>query len=500
MVSVTDKTGLVPFMQGLVALGFEIVSTGGTRKHLLEKEVPVTEVSQYTGFPEMMDGRLKTLHPRVHGGLLGRPEDLAIMNENGIQPFELLVCNLYAFEQTVASGASPYKCIENIDIGGPAMLRSAAKNNAYLGVVTSPDQYDRVLEELRAGPLSAKSRLKLARRAFAHTAKYDIAISNYFGGLVGEEFPDPFFLVGSGAMQLRCGENPHQRGRWYPTDPAKPGPLGGKLLQEGKGCSYVNFLDLSAAFRTVMSFEEPATCINKHASPCGIAMASTLVASYEAAFASDKKSALGGVYAFNRVVTLELVQAIGKRFVECIIAPGFEADALEALRQKTDLRIVDMGTDYYDSPVEARTTIGGVLVQDVDRGDPPDTQWEVVSKRQPTETEWQSLRFAWRACPPVVSNAIVFVQGTATVGIGGGQPNRVDCVIIAGNRAEDKAQGGVMASDAFFPFDDSIREAHKRGIRAVIFTGGGKQDAAVIAAADELDMVLIKTGVRHFRH
>jgi phosphoribosylaminoimidazolecarboxamide formyltransferase/IMP cyclohydrolase len=495
LLSVYDKTGLAEFGQGLVELGWELLASGGTARMLREHHLPVVEVADYTGSPEILGGRVKTLHPAIHGGLLARPDeqDSKQLTSMGWAFIDLAAVNLYPFEDTIARpAASLAEAIENIDIGGVALIRAAAKNHERVTLVCDPKDYSNVLDELRAGGVSAESRRKLAVKGFALTAHYDRAIADY---LAGEK---AFSLSGYPIQPLRYGENPHQNAAVFAYRPGE-GPLGGKVLQ-GKELSYNNLLDLDAAWRTAVSFEQPTICINKHLSPCGIASADRLVDAFTAALASDPVSAYGGVIASNRSLDGETVEAMKGLFVECIIASGFNQAARKRLEKKKNLRLVEMPDMEVWPGYEVRTINHGFVKQDIDRGDPQGTQWKVVTKRQPTEEEWLSLRFAWKACQFAKSNAIVFGRGEATVGIGSGQPNRVDCVHIAAQRAGERARGAVMASDAYFPFPDSIQAAAEYGITAVIQPGGSIRDDQSLEAADAAGIAMVITGVRHFRH
>ncbi|MCS6909025.1 MAG: bifunctional phosphoribosylaminoimidazolecarboxamide formyltransferase/IMP cyclohydrolase [Anaerolineales bacterium] len=500
LLSVHDKTGLVDFARGLHTLGWQLIASGGTARLLREAGLSVTEVSDYTGSPEILGGRVKTLHPAIHGGLLARAieSDRADLLRLGFDYIDLVACNLYPFEQTVARpGVTLAEAIENIDIGGVTLIRAAAKNHERVTLVCDPRDYEPVLQELRAaGRVSDEARRRLAVKGFALTARYDAAITQYLD-------PDYRLSITVYPVQrLRYGENPHQGAILYSFEPGG-GPLGGVVLQ-GKELSYNNLLDLDAAWRCAVSFAAPSVCIVKHLSPCGVASAPTLAEAYRAAFECDPRSAFGGVIAGNRPFDGAVAVALGDLFVECIAAPGFAAEAREALAKKKNCRLVEMPALEIQPRFELRTVTGGLLRQDVDFGDPPGSEWKVVSKREPTEAEWAALRFAWVACQHVKSNAIVFAkvegQVVATVGIGGGQPNRVDCVRIAAERAGERARGAVMASDAFFPFPDSIEVAARAGITAVIHPGGSVRDSETVAAADAAGMALVVTGVRHFRH
>ncbi|GAB4531050.1 MAG: bifunctional phosphoribosylaminoimidazolecarboxamide formyltransferase/IMP cyclohydrolase [Anaerolineales bacterium] len=496
--SLSDKTGLTDLARGLQALGWDFLASGGTAAHLRAAGLPVQEVADYTGSPEILGGRVKTLHPVVHGGLLARDTapDRADLERIGARPIDLLAVNLYPFHQTVARpGVTLEEAIEQIDIGGVALIRAAAKNFARVAVLTDPADYPAVLDELRtAGALSEATRRRLAVKAFAHTAAYDAAIHAYLSGNAAET------LTLYPVQSLRYGENPHQAAALYGWEP-DAGPLGGTLLQ-GKPLSYNNLLDLDAAWRAVVSFERPTVVIVKHLSPCGIASADTLAAAYPPALASDPVSAFGGIIAanrpFDRATAALLLEK--KHFVECIIAPGFTPEARDLLAKKENLRLLSMPDLEITPRHEYRSVVRGLLRQDVDLGDPPETEWRVVTRREPTAAEWQALRFAWKAVQHVKSNAIVFVQGEATVGIGGGQPNRVDCVRMAAERAGEQARGAVMASDAFFPFPDSVEEAAKAGVTAIIQPGGSIRDELSIQTAEAHGMAMVFTGVRHFRH
>jgi len=506
LLSVHDKTGLVPFARGLSQIGVQLIASGGTARALREAGLAVTEVSEYTGSPEILGGRVKTLHPAIHGGLLARAieSDQADLERLKLGYIDVVAVNLYPFEATIAKpGVTLDEAIEQIDIGGVALIRAAAKNHARVTLACDPADYETVLAELMSGGVSDATRARLAVKGFAHTAAYDSAISAYLGQVTGES--TPVHVVGHPIQSLRYGENPHQSAALYSLTPGA-GPLGGTVLQ-GKELSYNNLLDLDGAWRVALSYADPAICIVKHLSPCGVAVNASLAEAYRAAFACDRVSAFGGVIASNRPFDGETAAALADLFVECIAAPGFTEESRAVLAKKKNCRLLEMPNADLGAITpryELRTVAGGFLKQDADFGDPADAVWKVVSKREPTEAEWRALRFAWKTCQNVRSNAIVFAaateSGAATVGIGGGQPNRVDCVKIAGERAGEKARGAVMASDAFFPFPDSVERAILLGITAIVHPGGSMRDADSIAAADAAGLAMVTTGVRHFRH
>jgi phosphoribosylaminoimidazolecarboxamide formyltransferase/IMP cyclohydrolase len=518
LVSVSDKADLGPFVRSLVDLGFEIVSTGGTRKFLIEQQIPVIDISQYTGFPEMMEGRVKTLHPKVHGGLLGRPdlaEDAQSMREHGILPFELVVCNLYPFEATIAKpGVSVGEAIENIDIGGPSMIRSASKNHAYVGVVTHPGQYTRVLEALRQGPLSAELRIELAAAAFELTARYDRAIADYMVGLSRSAaepptaFPATLSLNFSRKLELRYGENPHQQAAFYVEAAPPAASLAASEQLHGKDLSYNNLLDLDAALNLVREFHEPAAVVLKHNNPCGAGIGATLKQAFERAYAGDPVSAFGSILGFNRLVDMAVAEelCLPDRFVEAIIAPGYAPEAFEALttrpKWKANVRLLKCAALNDPRPAwrDYRRVSGGLLAQTTDEGRDPENEWKAVADRPPTEAEINDLIFAWTVCRHVKSNAIVFAKQGTVIGVGAGQMSRVDSVMIAAQKAQGRSSGAVVASDAFFPFRDGIDLAAKAGIRAVIQPGGSRNDVETIVACNQHKMAMLFTGRRHFRH
>jgi phosphoribosylaminoimidazolecarboxamide formyltransferase / IMP cyclohydrolase len=510
LISVSNKAGLTGFARGLKSAGLEILSTGGTAKTLAEAGIPVREVSDFTGAPEVLDGRVKTLHPRVHGGILGRPTEKhrQEMQQAGFVPIDLVVVNLYPFRETVARGAPFEEIIENIDIGGPAMIRSAAKNHERVAVVVDPEDYGRVLAEiLDSGEVSAATRFALARKAFAYTAAYDGAIASHLGRLSAPDapladFPETLHLSATLARALRYGENPHQKAAFYALDGAQGPSLAKAEVLQGKELSYNNLLDLDAAMRLGAEFALPAAAIIKHSNPCGVAVSDAGVTdAYRRARATDPVSAFGGIVAVNRQVDGELGREMSETFLECVIAPSYAPEALEVLSTKKNLRLLayDFSGDAAGA-LELRSVAGGVLVQTRDGATSAAAEGRVASKRAPTAQELADLDFAWRVCKHVKSNAIVFAAGGRTLGIGAGQMSRVDSVRIAVSKARVPLEGSVVASDAFFPFRDGVDEAAKAGAVAVIQPGGSVRDDEVLAAADEHGMALVLTGERHFRH
>jgi phosphoribosylaminoimidazolecarboxamide formyltransferase/IMP cyclohydrolase len=502
LISVSDKTGVAELASGLAELGVEIVSTGSTAKTIRDAGVEVREVSEVTGSPEMMDGRVKTLHPVVHAGILAdrsKPEHMKEIEAAGIAPIDLVVVNLYPFEQTVSSGASEPEIVEQIDIGGPTLVRAAAKNFASVAVVVSPGRYGDVLAALKAGKLDGRLRRSLATEAFEHIAVYDAAIAGWFADEYNDE-PPPALSLGLIRMEsLRYGENPHQRAAMY-RQPLSPGPFGGAEVLQGKEMSYNNWLDAEAARALAGALEGTAAVIVKHNNPCGAALAGSGAEAYRAAFESDTVSAFGGVVAFNFDVDGETAKAMAEVFTEVVVAPGFSDDALATFGEKKNLRVVRAPLPRQGG-LELRLISGGAgLIQDTDVVTESREEMEVASKRQPTEDEWADLLFGWIVAARVKSNAIVFTSGRATVGVGAGQMSRVDSVDIAAKKAGKRSRGAVMASDAFFPFRDGIDHAAEAGITAVIQPGGSVKDDEIVAAADEHGMAMVLTGRRHFRH
>ncbi len=512
LLSVSDKAGIVELARALQGLGVQILSTGGTAALLQKESVPVTEVATYTGFPEMLDGRVKTLHPKIHGGLLAKREDpahLQAIARAGIEPIDLLVVNLYPFEATVADPECRLEdAIENIDIGGPAMLRSAAKNHAAVAVVVDPGDYESVLQELRAqGNVSPSTRLALARKAFAHTAAYDGAIANYLTSLDDQggrsEYPQILTLQLEKAQDLRYGENPHQSAAFYRDRRPVEGGIAGYRQIHGKALSYNNIADADAAWECVKSFPGPACVIVKHANPCGVAVAEDLRAAYEKAFKTDPVSAFGGILAFNRALDRPTAEAIGRQFSEVIIAPRIEADARVELEKKANLRLLEVPYSQAAQRHDYKRVGGGLLVQSTDVDASERAAYKVVTKRHPTEAEWADLLFAWRVAKFVKSNAIVYCGGGMTLGVGAGQMSRVDSARMAALKAQAAGldlAGCAVASDAFFPFRDGLDVVVDAGAAAVIQPGGSVRDAEVVAAADERGIAMVFTGIRHFRH
>ena len=512
LVSVSDKSGIAEFARALAALGVQILSTGGTAG-LLEKEgIPVTEVSAHTGFPEMLDGRVKTLHPKIHGGILARrdrPEHMAAIDAAGIAPIGLVVVNLYPFAATVADPDCRLEdAIENIDIGGPAMLRSAAKNHAGVAVVVDPADYGKVLEELRAaGEVSAATRFALATKAFAHTAAYDGAIASYLSSLGADgarrPWPDVLSLQFTKLQDMRYGENPHQSAAFYRDAHPVLGSLARYHQVQGKELSYNNVADADAAWECVKSFTEPACVIVKHANPCGVATGKDARDAYRKAFKTDPTSAFGGILAFNRTLDRAAAAAIGKQFAEVIIAPRLDAGAREEFARKQNLRVLEVALAHEVNALELKRVGGGVLVQSADARVLQDADLKVVTRKKPTRAQLADLLFAWRVAKFVKSNAIVFARGGMTVGVGAGQMSRLDSARIATLKAKSAGltlKGSVAASDAFFPFRDGLDAVVKAGAVAVIQPGGSVRDDEVIAAANAHGVAMVFTGVRHFRH
>ncbi len=519
LLSVSDKSGLVELGQALAGLGIELLSTGGTARSLREAGLDVIDVAEVTGFPEMMDGRVKTLHPKVHGGLLGLrddPDHLAAMEAHGIGAIDLLVVNLYPFEATVAAGADYETCIENIDIGGPAMIRAAAKNHRFVNVVVDTDDYEALLSELKEhdGATSLGFRQRLAQTAYARTGSYDAAVSTWMAGALDLGSPRRRVFAGTLAEDLRYGENPHQNAAFYTDGSARPG-VATATQHQGKALSYNNINDTDAAFELVCDFDpeaDPVCAIIKHANPCGVARGTTLSEAYRRAFDCDRISAFGGIIALNRQLDAETAKEITTILTEVVIAPDATPEAIEVFAAKKNLRLLTTGAlaDPVQAALAVRQVSGGYLVQDKDIGRVDQADLRVVTKRAPSDAELSDLMFAWTVAKHVKSNAIVYVKDGATVGVGAGQMSRVDSTRIAARKAEDMAatmglsapltQGSVVASDAFFPFADGLLAAAEAGATAVIQPGGSMRDNEVIAAADEAGLAMVFTQMRHFRH
>lgn len=505
LISVSDKRGVAEFARALVDLGFEIVSTGGTAHTLEQAKVRVTPIEAVTGFPEIMDGRVKTLHPAVHGGILARrdlPAHVEAMAKHGFQPIDLVAVNLYPFRETIARpDVVLEQAIEQIDIGGPSMLRSAAKNHAFVLVVVDPADYPRVLEALKQGAATPEFRRQLAAKVFQHTAAYDGAIAGYLGA-AGGELPPAMTLVLQRQQALRYGENPDQRAALYALE--EPRGISAMRQIQGKELSFNNLLDLDGASWSLAPWSDRAACaILKHTTPCGIALGATLEQAYRRALAADPQSAFGGIVAFNSVVDAAAAKAVAEIFVEVVVAPRFHQEAVEIFSRKKNLRVVELPLPDDRPTLDFKRVRGGLLVQDRFRFDWKESGWKVATKRQPTDAEWRDLRFAWPAVAAVKSNAILLARDEAAIGIGAGQMSRVDSSFIAVHKARQAGhdpKGAVMASDAFFPFPDGVEEAARAGITAIIQPGGSVKDAEVIAAADAAGMAMVLTGKRQFRH
>ena len=517
LISVSDKTGMVEFCRALQQFGVKLLSTGGSAKALRDAGLAVTEVSDYTGFPEMLDGRVKTLHPKVHGGILARrdlPQHLAAIDKAGIPPIDLVVVNLYPFQQTIAQPeCSLEEAIENIDIGGPTLVRAAAKNHGGCAVVTDPADYASVIEELQAGggSLGAATRFALAKKAFTHTARYDSAIANYLTSLDADDrpstFPDRLHLAFDKLQPMRYGENPHQQAAFYREPDTPAGAVASYVQLQGKELSYNNVADADAAWECVKAFDASpsavACVIIKHANPCGVALGATALEAYRKAFATDPTSAFGGIIAFNCALDKATAEAVSQQFMEVLIAPDFAAEARQVLAAKQNVRVLQASLGEATRGFDFKRVAGGLLVQNFDAARISAADLKVVTKRAPTDDELRDLLFAWRVAKFVKSNAIVYCRDGQTVGVGAGQMSRVNSARIAAIKAENaglQIAGSVAASDAFFPFRDGLDVLANAGARAVIQPGGSMRDAEVIAAADERDIAMVFTGFRHFRH
>ncbi len=513
ILSVSDKTGIVDFARELAALGYNLLSTGGTAK-LLEKEgIKVEEVAHYTGFPEMLDGRVKTLHPKIHAGILARrdvPEHMKALEEHGIDPIDLVVVNLYPFEQTISKPDCTFAdAIENIDIGGPTMIRAAAKNHASVAVVVDPADYSKIIDEIKAkGEVTAETRLALAKKVFSHTARYDGMISNYLTSLdedkkATKQFPEVLNRQWVKVQDMRYGENPHQQAAFYRERLVAPGLLAGYTQLHGKELSYNNIADTDAAWDAARSFSTPACVIIKHANPCGAAIGVSAADAYRKAFKTDSKSAFGGIIAFNREVDLETASEVSKQFAEVVIAPSFTDDAQALLGKKKNLRLLVVANGGAHNDFDFKRVGGGLLVQTPDIQICPESSLRVVTKKQPTSEQIADMMFAWKICRWVKSNAIVYAHAGMTLGVGAGQMSRVDSAKIAEEKAEEAGlslAGSAAASDAFFPFRDGLDVICEAGATCVIQPGGSIRDQEVIDAANEHGIVMVFTGERHFRH
>ncbi|MEG4485949.1 bifunctional phosphoribosylaminoimidazolecarboxamide formyltransferase/IMP cyclohydrolase [Microcoleus sp. D2_18a_B4] len=510
LLSTSNKTGLIDLARSLVEeFEFDIISSGGTATALKEAGIPVTKVAEYTGSPEILGGRVKTLHPRIHGGILARrdvPEDLADLTANQIRAIDLVVVNLYPFEETISKpGVTLADAIEQIDIGGPAMLRASAKNHAHLTVLCDPEQYNTYLKELRenGGQASLEFRQKCALETFKHTANYDRAIANYLSSSQSAEessLPEQFNLSGKELQTLRYGENPHQAATWYQSGTTPTGWTTSTILQ-GKELSYNNLVDLEAARRLIVEFPDtPAAAILKHTNPCGTALGTTISEAYQKAFDTDSVSAFGGIVALNRPIDAATATALTQTFLECIVAPGCEPEAEEIIKKKAKVRVLILPDLTQGPPQTVKIIAGGLLVQDSDNIVEETSKWRTVTEKQPTAAELEELLFAWKVAKHVKSNAIVVTRDRTTIGVGAGQMNRVGSVKLALEQAGDKSKGAILASDGFFPFDDSVKTAAEAGIIAIVQPGGSMRDRDSIEAANQLGITMVFTDIRHFLH
>lgn len=505
LISVSNKNNITDFAKGLSELGIEVISTGGTLKSLQESGVDAIAIDEVTGFPEIMDGRVKTLHPKVHGGLLGKrsnPDHMKQMEENDIQPIDIVVVNLYPFKETLQkAGVSKEEIIENIDIGGPTMLRSAAKNFEDVLVIVDPEDYPRVLEALKEDNVSLELRQQLAAKVFRHTANYDAMIAGYFAGETGEEFPETYTVTYEKVQDLRYGENPHQAAAFYRAPLSTGLSLARAKQLHGKELSYNNIQDANAALEIVEEYSEPAAVAVKHMNPCGIGVADSLSQAFQSAYDADPVSIFGGIVALNREVDAATAEILSGIFLEIVVAPGFTNEALEILTQKKNIRLLEVDMTQTKEVTHKLTSVsGGVLIQHQDAGRVTADDIKVVTKRQPTEKEIADLLFAWKAVKHVKSNAIVLAKDNQTIGIGAGQMNRVGSAKIAIEQAGEKAQGSVLASDAFFPMPDTVENAIKAGVTAIIQPGGSKRDQDSIDVCDEHGIAMVYTNMRHFKH
>jgi phosphoribosylaminoimidazolecarboxamide formyltransferase/IMP cyclohydrolase len=507
LISVSDKRGIVEFASQLSKMGIEIISTGGTMKTLKAAGVPVVYVSEVTGFPEIMDGRVKTLNPYIHGGILAIRDNQAhrqALEQHRIRPIDMVVVNLYPFRETIAQeGVSQEEAVENIDIGGPAMIRAAAKNFRYVTVIVNPDRYEEILSEIsEQGDVASNTRLSLAQEAFTHTAEYDACISGYLAGQLGESmFPESLQLSYEKVQSLRYGENPHQKAAFYREKYGGATGIANARQLHGKELSFNNIVDVEAAYGIVADFNQPSAAIIKHTNPCGCGTGDTLAEAYAKAYEADPISAFGGIIGLNREVDAKTAQQISSLFVEAVIAPGYSAEALAILTQKANVRLLQVPVLYKGKPgMDIKKVSGGVLIQEKDTEDSEKDTMKIVTKAQPTAEEWEQLLLAWTVVKHVKSNAIVIANGNRTLGVGAGQMNRVGAARIALEQAGEKAKGAVLASDAYFPFRDTVDAAAKAGIRAIIQPGGSVRDEESIKAADEHGVAMVFTGMRHFKH
>lgn len=506
LISVSDKNGIVEFAKGLSEQGVKIISTGGTAKLLAESGIEIVEIGEFTGFPEMLDGRVKTLHPKVHGGILNvrdNEKHQSTMKEHGLEDIDMVVVNLYPFEATVAKGAEHEEVVENIDIGGPSMIRSAAKNHKFVTIVVDNNDFDRVLGEIKNGGTELDTRIDLARKAYSHTGVYDSIIAGYFNQKLGVKFPEEIAIPARKKQMMRYGENPHQDSAFYVQPLVKEASVStGKQLQ-GKELSFNNIVDIHATLELVKEFKKPAVAIIKHTNPCGCAIGATVSEAYDKALECDPVSAFGGIVGVNREVDKELADKLANIFLEVVLAPSFSAEAIAVLEAKKNLRLIELGdiTGGRDNELDVKNVTGGILLQDRDLHEIEDIrELNVPTDRKPTDSEYEAMDFAWIVAKHVKSNAIVYTTEDRTIGVGAGQMSRVDSSKIAASKAQSELKGTVMASDAFFPFRDSVDEAAGRGITAIISPGGSIRDEEVVAAANEHGIAMVFTGVRHFKH
>ncbi|MGV2912347.1 bifunctional phosphoribosylaminoimidazolecarboxamide formyltransferase/IMP cyclohydrolase [Bacillus safensis] len=506
LISVSDKTNLVPFVKELTELGVEVISTGGTHKLLQENGIDVIGISEVTGFPEIMDGRLKTLHPNIHGGLLAvreNDEHMAQIEKHGIQPIDLVVVNLYPFKETISKDDVTYEeAIENIDIGGPGMLRAASKNHQDVTVIVDPRDYDTVIQQIKEGGVSLEKKRELAAKVFRHTAAYDALIADYLTNFVGETEPEQFTVTFEKKQSLRYGENPHQAAIFYENALPAKGSLATAKQLHGKELSYNNIKDADAALQIVREFTEPAAVAVKHMNPCGVGTGETIAEAFDRAFKADETSIFGGIVALNREVDKQTAEVLHTIFLEIVIAPSFSQEALDVLTAKKNLRLLtlDVEADLGKKEKQLTSVHGGLLVQDIDTYGLEEATISIPTKREPTEDEWKDLKLAWKVVKHVKSNAIVLAKDQMTAGIGAGQMNRVGSANIAIEQAGEKAKGSALGSDAFFPMGDTVEAAAKAGVTAIIQPGGSIRDEESIQKADEYGIAMVFTGVRHFKH